>query len=127
MLFLGFICFVLLSGVKSRNIGDAMVETPMVDNQNAPLSAMFDMTNVNKRIKSYISESFDSKMSHLVNMKLEEVLLSSKIDEDLKQHIEKMQRNLTLNFEKEIKGYVDGVHQNLTDTLSEGNLIVLFP
>lgn len=125
MLFLGFICFVLLSGVKSRNIG-AMVETPMVDNQNAPLSAMFDMTNVNERIKTYISEYFDSKMSKLVNMKLEEVLLSSKIDEDLKQHIEKMKRNLTLNFENEIKGYVDGVHQNLTDTVSEGNYIVLF-
>ncbi|CAG2214195.1 Angiopoietin-related protein 1,Ficolin-1-A,Angiopoietin-1,Fibrinogen C domain-containing protein 1,Ryncolin-1,Tenascin-N,Angiopoietin-related protein 7,Angiopoietin-related protein 6,Ficolin-3,Fibrinogen C domain-containing protein 1-B,Fibroleukin,Fibrinogen-like protein 1,Ficolin-1,Ficolin-1-B,Angiopoietin-4,Tenascin-R,Ryncolin-2,Techylectin-5B,Fibrinogen C domain-containing protein 1-A,Microfibril-associated glycoprotein 4,Fibrinogen-like protein A,Ryncolin-3,Angiopoietin-2,Tenascin-X,Ficolin-2,Tenascin len=110
-----------LSGVKSRNIGDAMVETPMVDNQNAPLSAMFDMTNVNERIKTYISEYFDSKMSKLVNMKLEEVLLSSKIDEDLKQNIEKMKENLTLKFEKEIKGYVDGVHQNLTDALSEGD------
>lgn len=119
MFFLGFICVVLLSGVKPKSIGDDMVETPMVDNQNAPLRAMFDMTNVNERIKTYISESFDSKMSHLVNMKLEEVLLSSKIDEDLKQHIEKMKRNLTLNFEKEIKRYVDGVHQNLTDALSE--------
>ncbi|CAC5391814.1 Fibrinogen-like protein A,Ryncolin-4,Angiopoietin-related protein 7,Angiopoietin-related protein 1,Ficolin-3,Ficolin-1-B,Techylectin-5A,Ficolin-2,Ryncolin-1,Tenascin-R,Fibrinogen-like protein 1,Angiopoietin-related protein 4,Angiopoietin-1,Tenascin-X,Fibrinogen C domain-containing protein 1-A,Tenascin-N,Ryncolin-3,Tenascin,Fibroleukin,Fibrinogen C domain-containing protein 1,Fibrinogen gamma chain,Techylectin-like protein,Ryncolin-2,Angiopoietin-related protein 6,Angiopoietin-related protein 2,Angiopoietin len=119
MLFIGLVCFVLLSGVKSRNIGDDMVETPVVDNQNAPLLAMFDMTNVNKRIKAYISESFDSKMSHLVNMKLEEVLLSSKVDEDLKQHIEKMKGNLTLNFEKEIKGYVDGVHQNLTDSISE--------
>lgn len=127
MIFLGFTCFVLLSGVKSRNIGDDMVETPMVDNQNAPLRAMFDMTNLNDRIKTYISESFDSKMSHLVNMKLEEVLLSSKIDEDLKQHIEKLKDNLTLKFENEIKGYVDGVHQNLTDALSEGNYIVLFP
>ncbi|VDI61347.1 Hypothetical predicted protein [Mytilus galloprovincialis] len=46
------------------------------------------------------------------------------MDEDLKQHIEKMKGNLTLNFEKEIKGYVDGVHQNLTDTLSEGDAMI---
>ncbi|CAC5364402.1 Fibrinogen-like protein A,Ryncolin-4,Angiopoietin-related protein 7,Angiopoietin-related protein 1,Ficolin-3,Ficolin-2,Ryncolin-1,Tenascin-R,Fibrinogen-likeprotein 1,Angiopoietin-1,Fibrinogen C domain-containing protein 1-A,Ryncolin-3,Fibroleukin,Fibrinogen C domain-containing protein 1,Ryncolin-2,Angiopoietin-related protein 6,Angiopoietin-2,Ficolin-1,Fibrinogen C domain-containing protein 1-B,Angiopoietin-4 [Mytilus coruscus] len=119
LIFIGLICSVLLLGVKSTNTGDDSVETPVIDNQNAPLLAMFDMTNVNKRIKAYISDAFEIKMSELVKMKLQEVLLSLKIDEDVKQYIENMKGNFTLNIEKEIKEYIDDVKQNVTDTTLE--------
>ncbi|OPL33679.1 hypothetical protein AM593_01596, partial [Mytilus galloprovincialis] len=65
-----------------------MVETPVVDNQNMPLLAMFDMT---------------------------------KIDEDVKQYIENMKGNLTVNIKKEIRDYFDDMKQNSTDTISEAN------
>ncbi|CAC5362194.1 Ryncolin-4,Angiopoietin-related protein 7,Angiopoietin-related protein 1,Ficolin-1-B,Techylectin-5A,Ficolin-2,Ryncolin-1,Tenascin-R,Fibrinogen-like protein 1,Angiopoietin-1,Tenascin-X,Fibrinogen C domain-containing protein 1-A,Ryncolin-3,Tenascin,Fibrinogen C domain-containing protein 1,Ryncolin-2,Angiopoietin-related protein 6,Angiopoietin-related protein 2,Ficolin-1-A,Ficolin-1,Fibrinogen C domain-containing protein 1-B,Angiopoietin-4 [Mytilus coruscus] len=47
------------------------------------------------------------------------ILLSLKIDEDVKQYIESMKGNLTVDIEKEIKEYFDNVKQNLTDTISE--------
>ncbi|XP_052069021.1 angiopoietin-related protein 7-like [Mytilus californianus] len=119
LIFIGIVCSVLLSAVKSTNTGDNFVETPVVDNQNVPLLAMFDMTNVNKRIKAYISDAFKMKMSELVKMKLQEVLLSLKITENVKQYIDNMKENLTLNIEKEIKEYFDDVKQNVTDTTSE--------
>ncbi|CAC5389870.1 Fibrinogen-like protein A,Ryncolin-4,Angiopoietin-related protein 7,Angiopoietin-related protein 1,Ficolin-3,Ficolin-1-B,Techylectin-5A,Ficolin-2,Ryncolin-1,Tenascin-R,Fibrinogen-like protein 1,Angiopoietin-1,Tenascin-X,Fibrinogen C domain-containing protein 1-A,Tenascin-N,Veficolin-1,Ryncolin-3,Tenascin,Fibrinogen C domain-containing protein 1,Ryncolin-2,Techylectin-5B,Angiopoietin-related protein 2,Angiopoietin-2,Microfibril-associated glycoprotein 4,Ficolin-1-A,Ficolin-1,Fibrinogen C domain-containing p len=121
LLFIGLICSVLLAGVKSTNTGDDLVETPVVDNQNVPLLAMFDMTKVNKRIMEYISDTFEMKMSNLVKMKLEEVLLSLKIDEDVKQYIENMKGNLTLNIKKEIKDYFDDMKQNSTDDISEAH------
>ncbi|CAC5381226.1 Fibrinogen-like protein A,Ryncolin-4,Angiopoietin-related protein 7,Ficolin-3,Ficolin-1-B,Techylectin-5A,Ficolin-2,Ryncolin-1,Tenascin-R,Fibrinogen-like protein 1,Angiopoietin-1,Tenascin-X,Tenascin-N,Ryncolin-3,Tenascin, Ryncolin-2,Angiopoietin-related protein 6,Techylectin-5B,Angiopoietin-2,Microfibril-associated glycoprotein 4,Ficolin-1-A,Ficolin-1,Angiopoietin-4 [Mytilus coruscus] len=119
LLFTGLICSVLLAGVKSTNTGDDLVETPVVDNQNVPLLAMFDMTKVNKRIMEYISDTFEMKMSNLVKMKLEEVLLSLKIDEDVKKYIENMKENLTLNIKKEIKDYFDDMKQNSTDAICE--------
>lgn len=101
-----------------------MVETPVVNNQNAPLLAMFDMTNVNKRIKAYISDAFETKMSELVKMKLQEVLLSMKIEDDVKQYIENVKGNLTLDIKQEIKEYIDDVKQNVTLETSKGNCIV---
>ncbi|CAC5413910.1 Fibrinogen-like protein 1,Fibrinogen-like protein A,Angiopoietin-1,Angiopoietin-related protein 6,Fibrinogen C domain-containing protein 1,Angiopoietin-related protein 2,Angiopoietin-2,Fibrinogen C domain-containing protein 1-A,Angiopoietin-related protein 1,Tenascin-R,Ficolin-3,Tenascin,Fibrinogen C domain-containing protein 1-B,Angiopoietin-4 [Mytilus coruscus] len=119
LVFIGLVCSVLLPGVKSTNTGDDLVETPVVDNQNVPLLAMFDMTKVNKRIKAYFSETFEKRMSNLVKMKLEDVLLSLKIDEDVKQYIDSMKGNLTLDIEMEIKDYFDHVKRNLTDALFE--------
>ncbi|XP_052106208.1 ficolin-1-like isoform X5 [Mytilus californianus] len=80
---------------------------------------MFDMTKVNKRILEYISDTFEMKMSNLVKMKLEEVLLSLKTDEDVNQYIESMKGNLTLNIKKEIKDYFDDMKQNSTDAISK--------
>ncbi|VDH92087.1 angiopoietin 1 [Mytilus galloprovincialis] len=120
LIYLGLICSEHLLNVKATNTGDDMVETPIVDNQNVPLLAMFDMTKVNKRIKAYFSDTFESKMSDLVQLKLEDVLLSLKIDEDVKQYIESIKGNLTMNIEKEIKNYFDDVKQNLTASISEG-------
>ncbi|VDH92088.1 Hypothetical predicted protein [Mytilus galloprovincialis] len=121
LIYLGLICSEHLLNVKATNTGDDMVETPIVDNQNVPLLAMFDMTKVNKRIKAYFSDTFESKMSDLVQLKLEDVLLSLKIDEDVKQYIESIKGNLTMNIEKEIKNYFDDVKQNLTASISEGD------
>ncbi|XP_063447287.1 angiopoietin-related protein 7-like [Mytilus trossulus] len=119
LFFIGTMCSVLLSGVKPTNTSDDMVETPVVDNQNAPLLAMFDMTNVNKRIKAYISDAFETKMSELVKMKLQEVLMSMNIEEDVKQYIENVKGNLTLDIEQEIKEYINDVKQNVTLATSE--------
>ncbi|XP_076087675.1 angiopoietin-related protein 7-like [Mytilus galloprovincialis] len=119
LLFVGLICSLVLAEAKSTTSGGDLVETPVVDNQNVPLLAMFDMTKVNKRIMTYISDTFETKMSNLVKMKLEDVLLSLKIDQDVKQYIESMKANLTVDIEKEIKEYFDVVKQNLTDTISE--------
>lgn len=120
---IGLICFVLLSGVNSTNAGDDLVESPVVYNQNVPMLAMFDITKVNKHIKAHFSEAFEKRMSNFVKIKLEDVLMSLKIDEDLKQYIEHMNGNLTLNIEMEIKDYFDHVKQNLTDALLKGNCI----
>ncbi|XP_052106204.1 ficolin-2-like isoform X1 [Mytilus californianus] len=92
LLFIGLICFVLLAGVKSTTTRDDMIETPVVDNQNVPLLAMFDMTKVNKRIKEYISVAFEN-----------------------------MKGNLTLNIKREIKDYFDDMKQNSTDAISEAH------
>ncbi|CAC5389865.1 Fibrinogen-like protein A,Ryncolin-4,Angiopoietin-related protein 7,Angiopoietin-related protein 1,Ficolin-3,Ficolin-1-B,Techylectin-5A,Ficolin-2,Ryncolin-1,Tenascin-R,Fibrinogen-like protein 1,Angiopoietin-1,Tenascin-X,Fibrinogen C domain-containing protein 1-A,Tenascin-N,Veficolin-1,Ryncolin-3,Tenascin,Fibroleukin, Fibrinogen C domain-containing protein 1,Techylectin-like protein,Ryncolin-2,Angiopoietin-related protein 6,Techylectin-5B,Angiopoietin-related protein 2,Angiopoietin-2,Microfibril-associated len=92
LLFIGLICSVLLAGVKSTNTRADMVETPVVDNQNVPLLAMFDMTKVNKRIKAYISDAFQN-----------------------------MKGNLTVNIKKEIKNYFDDMKQNYTDDISEAH------
>ncbi|VDI40970.1 angiopoietin 1 [Mytilus galloprovincialis] len=119
LLFVGLICSLVLAEAKSTTSGGDLVETSVVDNQNVPLLAMFDMTKVNKRIVTYISDTFETKMSNLVKMKLEDVLLSLKIDQDVKQYIESMKANLTVDIEKEIKEYFDVVKQNLTDTISE--------
>ncbi|CAG2205950.1 unnamed protein product [Mytilus edulis] len=90
LLFIGLICAVLLAGVKPTSTRDDMVETPVVDNQNVPLLAMFDMTKVNKRIKEYISDAFEN-----------------------------MKGNLTVNIKKEIKDYFNDMKQNSTDAISE--------
>ena len=124
LLFVGLICSLVLAEAKSTTSGGDLVETPVVDNQNVPLLAMFDMTKVNKRIKKYISDTFETKMSNIVQMKQEDVLLSLKIDQNVKQYIESMKTNLTVDIEKEIKEYFDVVKQNLTDTIYEGNCIV---
>ncbi|VDI53004.1 Hypothetical predicted protein [Mytilus galloprovincialis] len=90
LLFIRLICAVLLAGVKSTSTRDDMVETPVVDNQNVPLLAMFDMTKVNKRIKEYVSDAFEN-----------------------------MNGNLTVNIKKEIKDYFNDMKQNSTDAISE--------
>ncbi|XP_063427087.1 fibrinogen-like protein A [Mytilus trossulus] len=76
--------------VKSTSTRDDMVENLVVDNQNVPLLAMFDMTKVINRIKEYISDAFEN-----------------------------MKGNLTVNIRKEIKDYFDDMKQNSTDAISE--------
>ncbi|XP_071162439.1 techylectin-5B-like [Mytilus edulis] len=121
LILIGLICSVLLAGVNSTSTRDDLVETPVVDNQNVPLLAMFDMTKVNKRIMEYISDALEIQMSNLVKMKLEEVLLSLEIGDDVKQYIENMKGNLTVNIRKEIKDYFDDMKQSSTDAISEAS------
>lgn len=71
-----------------------MVETPVVDNQNVPLLAMFDMTKVNKQIKEYVSNAFEN-----------------------------IKGNLTVNIKKEIKDYFGDMKQSSTDAISKGNYV----
>ncbi|CAG2231535.1 FCN [Mytilus edulis] len=80
-------------GVKSKSTGVDIVETPVVDNQNVPLLAMFDMTKVNKQIKEYVSNAFEN-----------------------------MKGNLTVNIKKEIKDYFDDMEQGSTDAISKEEL-----
>ncbi|XP_076095740.1 microfibril-associated glycoprotein 4-like [Mytilus galloprovincialis] len=54
-------------------------------------------------------------------MKLEEVLLSLEIDEDVKQYIESMKGNLTVNIREEIKDYFDDMKHNSSDAISKAS------
>ncbi|XP_052106205.1 fibrinogen-like protein A isoform X3 [Mytilus californianus] len=122
LLFIGLICFVLLAGVKSTTTRDDMIETPVVDNQNVPLLAMFDMTKVNKRIKEYISVAFENMKGNLtLNIKRE---IKDYFD-DMKQNstdaISEASRTAEENIKKEIKDYFDDMKQNSTDAISEAH------
>ncbi|VDI67079.1 microfibril-associated glycoprotein 4-like isoform X1 [Mytilus galloprovincialis] len=120
LIFIGLICSVLLAGIKSTSTRDDMVETPVVDNQNVPLLAMFDMTKVNKRIKEYISDAFENMKGNLtVNIKKE---IKDYFD-DMKQNstdaISEARRTAEENTKKEIKDYLVDMKQNSTDAISE--------
>ncbi|CAG2237922.1 TN [Mytilus edulis] len=110
LILIGLICSIL-AGVKSTSTRADMVETPVVDNQNVPLLAMFDMTKVNTRIMEYISDALEIQMSNLVKMKLKEVLMSLEI----------ASRTAEENIKKEIKDYFDDMKQESTDSLSEAS------
>ncbi|XP_063427716.1 ryncolin-1-like [Mytilus trossulus] len=120
LIFIGLICSALHAGVKSTSTSDDMVETPVVDNQNVPLLAMFDMTKVNSRIKEYVSNAFENMKGNLtVNIRKE---IKDYFD-DMKQNstdaISEARRTAEGKIKKEIKGYFNDMKQNSTDSISE--------
>ncbi|CAG2205949.1 unnamed protein product [Mytilus edulis] len=120
LLFIGLICAVLLAGVKPTSTRDDMVETPVVDNQNVPLLAMFDMTKVNKRIKEYISDAFENMKGNLtVNIKKEIKDYFNDMKQNSTDAISEARRTAEENIKKEIKDYFDDMKQNSTDAISE--------
>ncbi|XP_076099578.1 fibrinogen-like protein A [Mytilus galloprovincialis] len=120
LLFIGLICAVLLAGVKTTSTSDDMVETPVVDNQNVPLLAMFDMTKVNKRIKEYISDAFENMKGNLtVNIKKEIKDYFDDMKQNFTDSISEARRTAGENIKKEIKDYFDDLKQNSTDAISE--------
>ncbi|CAG2231532.1 unnamed protein product [Mytilus edulis] len=120
LLFIGSICTVLLAGVKSTSTSEDMVETPVVDNQNVPLLAMFDMTKVNKRIKEYTSDTFENMKGNLtVNIKKEIKDYFDDMKQNFTDSISKARRTVEENIKKEIKDYFDDMKQNSTVATSE--------
>lgn len=115
--FIGIIILIVLSGTLAINEKDKVVDAPLLDTEKGTLVATIDMSSANDRIKAYISEAIEMKMSELVKMKLQEVFGALKIDQDLKLYIENVKANLTL--ENEIKKYVDGLKQKVPDSISE--------
>ncbi|XP_076099576.1 fibrinogen-like protein A isoform X1 [Mytilus galloprovincialis] len=118
--FIGLICTVLLAGVKATSTRDDMVETPVVDNQNVPLLAMFDMTKVNKRIKEYTSDTFENMKGNLtVNIKKEIKDYFDDMRQNFTDSISEARRTVEENIKKEIKDYFDDMKQSSTDAISE--------
>ena len=50
----------IVFSIKDQQEGDnSTVEVPLLNNQNMPLVAMFDTTNLNKAVKSYIKTTVE--------------------------------------------------------------------
>ncbi|XP_063427717.1 ryncolin-1-like [Mytilus trossulus] len=97
-----------------------MVETPVVDNQNVPLLAMFDMTKVIKRIKEYISDAFENMKGNLtVSIRKEIKDYFDDMEQNSTDAISEARRTAEENIKKEIKDNFDDMKQNSTDAISE--------
>lgn len=103
-LFLTFGYIILQS---SGNVGGNKIPAPLLDNQNAPLVAMVDMSNADKQVKQYVNDAIETKMSQLVTTKLGEVLESLKLEEKLKRYVDQVKQNLTLDVTDDIKSIVE--------------------
>ncbi|CAC5413293.1 Fibrinogen-like protein A,Ryncolin-4,Angiopoietin-related protein 7,Ficolin-3,Ficolin-1-B,Ficolin-2,Ryncolin-1,Tenascin-R,Fibrinogen-like protein 1,Ficolin-1,Fibrinogen C domain-containing protein 1-A,Tenascin-X,Tenascin-N,Ryncolin-3,Fibrinogen C domain-containing protein 1,Ryncolin-2,Angiopoietin-related protein 6,Techylectin-5B,Angiopoietin-related protein 2,Ficolin-1-A,Tenascin,Fibrinogen C domain-containing protein 1-B [Mytilus coruscus] len=74
---------------------DTDVEVRLLDNQNAPLTAIFDMSKANDRVNQFVSDAIEAKMTD--------------IEENLDQQIENFERNLTLHFTDYLHGIADKI------------------
>lgn len=95
MLLYGFALF-LLTPVNTLNT-DSNVEVRLLDNQNAPLTAIFDMSKANDRLKQFVSDAIETKMTD--------------IEKKLKQQTENIERNLTFHFTKYLHGIADKMNK----------------
>ncbi|XP_063408131.1 complement C1q tumor necrosis factor-related protein 4-like [Mytilus trossulus] len=103
-LFSIFGCIILQS---YGNVGGNKIPSPLLDNQNAPLVAMVDMSNADEHVKQYVNDAIKTKMSQLVTTKLGDVLESLKLVEKLERYIDQVKQNLTLDVTDDIKRIVD--------------------
>ena len=95
MLIHGFALFWLTS-VTTLNT-DSNVEVRLLDNQNAPLTALFDMSKANERLKQFVSDAIETKMIDIENK--------------IKQQTENIERNLTFHFTEYLHGTADKMNK----------------
>ncbi|VDI74480.1 Hypothetical predicted protein [Mytilus galloprovincialis] len=95
MLIHGFALFWLTS-VTTLNT-DSNVEVRLLDNQNAPLTAIFDMSKANDRLKQFVSDAIETKMTDIENK--------------IKQQTENIERNLTFHFTEYLHGIADKMNK----------------
>jgi hypothetical protein len=65
---------VVFSINDQRGGDNSTVEVPLLNNQNMPLVAMFDTTNLNKAVKSYIKTTKDARTHAVLVICLYELL-----------------------------------------------------
>ncbi|XP_063407291.1 complement C1q-like protein 4 [Mytilus trossulus] len=82
---------------------------PLLDNQNAPLVAMIDLSKADEHVKEYVNTALETKMANLVKTKLEDVFKSLKIEEDVKLYVDEVRQNVTLNITDDIKRIIEEV------------------
>ncbi|CAG2228957.1 Angiopoietin-related protein 1,Ficolin-1-A,Ryncolin-1,Tenascin-N,Angiopoietin-related protein 7,Ficolin-3,Fibroleukin,Ficolin-1,Ficolin-1-B,Angiopoietin-4,Tenascin-R,Ryncolin-2,Techylectin-5B,Microfibril-associat ed glycoprotein 4,Fibrinogen-like protein A,Ryncolin-3,Angiopoietin-2,Tenascin-X,Ficolin-2,Tenascin,Angiopoietin-related protein 2,Ryncolin-4 [Mytilus edulis] len=95
MLIHGFALFWLTS-VTTLNT-DSNVEVRLLDNQNAPLTALFDMSKANERLKQFVSDAIETKMIDIENK--------------IKQQTENIERILTFHFPEYLHGIADKMNK----------------
>ncbi|CAC5413292.1 Fibrinogen-like protein A,Ryncolin-4,Angiopoietin-related protein 7,Ficolin-1-B,Ficolin-2,Ryncolin-1,Tenascin-R,Fibrinogen-like protein 1,Tenascin-X,Fibrinogen C domain-containing protein 1-A,Tenascin-N,Ryncolin-3,Tenascin,Fibroleukin,Fibrinogen C domain-containing protein 1,Ryncolin-2,Angiopoietin-related protein 6,Techylectin-5B,Angiopoietin-2,Angiopoietin-related protein 2,Microfibril-associated glycoprotein 4,Ficolin-1-A,Ficolin-1,Fibrinogen C domain-containing protein 1-B [Mytilus coruscus] len=93
MLIYGFALFWLTSVTTVETNSD--VEVRLLDNQNAPLMASFDMSKANDRVKQFVSDAIEAKMKG--------------IEKNFNQQIENIERNFTVYFTDYLHGIADKI------------------
>ncbi|XP_063407290.1 uncharacterized protein LOC134691032 [Mytilus trossulus] len=84
---------------------------PLLDNQNAPLVAMIDLSKADEHVKEYVNTAIETKMTNLVKTKLEDVFKSLKLEEDVKLYVDEVKQNVTLSITDDIKRIIEKVLQ----------------
>ncbi|CAC5411439.1 unnamed protein product [Mytilus coruscus] len=101
------IVLLLLASNTLANAVSDRVDAPLLDRDNAPLVATLDLSNAKSVSKNMLSEAMETKMTDLVKMKLEEVLATLYLEEDVKRYIDNVKNNLTVNITDDIKRISD--------------------
>ncbi|XP_063447243.1 fibrinogen-like protein A [Mytilus trossulus] len=110
----GFALFCLTSVTTLDT--DSDVEVRLLDNQNAPLMATFDMSKANDRLKQFVSDAIETKMIDIEN-KLKQFVSDAietkmtDIEKKLKQQTDNIERNLTFHFTKYLHGTADKMNK----------------
>ncbi|XP_071142924.1 complement C1q tumor necrosis factor-related protein 3-like [Mytilus edulis] len=82
---------------------------PLLDDQNAPLVVMIDLSKADEHIKEYVNTALETKMANLVKTKLEDVFKPLQIEEDVKLYVDEVRQNVTLNITDDIKRIIEEV------------------
>ncbi|VDI67885.1 Hypothetical predicted protein [Mytilus galloprovincialis] len=126
MLIYGYAVFWLTSVTTLETESD--VEVRLLDNQNSPLMATFDMSKANVRIKQFVSDTIEGKMKDIKELWKRKKCMSDALEVKMKdieasfnQKISNVERNLTAYFTDLLNGYAyqipnDNDNENTKDT-----------
>lgn len=96
-------CFWLTSVTTLETESD--VEVRLLDNQNSPLMATFDMSKANGRIKQFVSDTIEGQMKDKEELWKRKECMSGALEDKIKdieasfnQKISNVDRNLTVYF-----------------------------
>ncbi|XP_071131152.1 microfibril-associated glycoprotein 4-like [Mytilus edulis] len=126
MLIYGYALFWLTSVTTSET--DSDVEVRLLDNQNSPLMATFDMSKANGRIKQFVSDTIEAKIKDIKELWERKECMCDALEAKIKdieanfnRKSSNVERNLTAYFTDLLNGYAyqipnDNDNENTKDT-----------